>query len=251
MGDYRPSAAWRAYALFAALDPDDQIQTQPIIRLDSIRFAYPSSGFRMHIADLAVMPSEKVAVIGPAGSGKTTLLNLVAGILTPESGTVLVDQESLNQLNRTARRYLRITSIGLVFQQTTLLPYLSVLDNILLPYRLSRVLELDKGVETRAEALARGMDLGDVLHRPVAELSYGDRRCVSVCRALLSRPRLILADDPTAGLGPSGRAQVLSLLLRSAEAYGATVLASVYDHDLLDHFDRTVDCSPFQVGEAA
>ena len=113
------------------------------------------------------------------------------------------------------------------------------------------MLELDKGVQTRAEALARGLDLGAVLHRPVAELSYGDRRCVSVCRALLSRPRLILADDPTAGLNPNGRAQVLSLLLRSAEAYGATVLASVYDHDLLAHFDRAVDCSPFRVGEPA
>ncbi len=198
---------------------------------------------------LAVAPSEKVALIGSAGSGKTTLLSLIAGIVTPNEGDVIVDGESVGSLVENARRHLRITTLGLVFQDLALLDYLSVMENILIPYRLSPALKLDNGVRARAEALARGMGLGDQLDRPVHDLCYGEKRCIGICRALLPKPRLILADDPVAGLDPQGRGQVLSLLLRSAEAYGATVVASMHDQELLDRFDRSMDCSHFHTGE--
>ncbi len=232
-------------------EPDYPVQDPPVIRIESLEFAYRDGGFRLRVPALAVVPGEKVALIGAAGSGKSTLLRLVAGTLTPDAGSVMVDQEPMSALDDSARRYLRITTLGLVFQDLALLDYLSVMDNILLPYRLSRVLELDNGVRTRAEALARGMGLGARLDSPVDELCHGEKRCVGICRALLPKPRLILADDPVAGLDPAGRVQVLSLLLRSAEVYEATVVASIHDHELLDRFDRTVDCGQFQAGDQA
>ncbi len=244
-------AAWRANPLSSINEPDYPGQDQPVIRIESLEFAYRHSGFRLRVPTLVVAPGEKVALIGPAGSGKSTLLNLVAGNLTADAGSVTVDQEPMGALDERARRYLRVTTLGLIFQDLALLDYLSVMDNILLPYRLSRVLTLDNGVRTRADALARGMGLGARLDSPVGELCHGERRCVSLCRALLPKPRLILADDPVAGLDPGGRAQVLSLLLRSAEVYEATVVASIHDHELLGRFDRTVDCGLFQAGDQA
>ena len=232
-------------------EPDYPALDEPVVRIESLGFAYPHGDFRLRIGSLAVASEEKVALTGPAGSGKTTLLNLVAGILTPDEGSITVDREPMNTLAESARRHLRITSLGLVFQDLALLDYLGVMENILLPYRLSPVLKLDNGVRTRAEALARGMGLGAHLDRHVHELCYGEKRCVGICRALLPKPRLILADDPVAGLDPQGRGQVLSLLLRSAEAYGATVVASMHDQELLERFDRTVDCSEFHAGEPA
>ncbi len=233
------------------VDPDYPAQDPPVVRIESLEFAYPHGEFRLRIPSLAVAPGEKVALIGPAGSGKTTILSLAAGILIPDAGSVSVDREPMNALDDRARRYLRITTLGLILQDLALLDYLSVMDNILLPYRLSRVLVLDSGVRTRAEALARGMGLGTRLRSPVGELCHGEQRCVGICRALLPKPRLVLADEPVAGLDPAGRVQVLSLMLRSAEVYGATVVASIHDHGLLDRFDRTVDCGQFQAGDQA
>ncbi len=148
MGDYRSVAAWRANLLSSINEPDYPVQDQPVVRIDSLEFAYPHSGFRLRIPTFAVAPGEKVALIGAAGSGKSTFLSLVAGTLTPDAGSVSVDQEPMNSLDDRARRYLRITTLGLVFQDVALLDYLSVMDNILLPYRLSRVLVLDNGVRT-------------------------------------------------------------------------------------------------------
>ncbi len=232
-------------------EPDYTVQDQPVVRIESLEFAYRSGGFRLRIPTLAVAPGEKVALIGAAGTGKSTLLNLVAGTLIADAGSVTVDQEPMSALDDRARRYLRVTTLGLIFQDLALLDYLSVMENILLPYRLSRVLELDNGVRTRAEALAKGMGLGARLGSPVDELCHGEQRCVGICRALLPKPRLILADDPVAGLDPPGRVEVLGLMLRSAEVYGATVVASIHDHELLDRFDRTVDCSQFQMESQA
>ena len=227
---------------------DYPLQEQPVIRIKSLGFAYPDGEFHIRVPQLDVAASEKLAITGPAGSGKTTLLNLLAGILTPTEGGITVDRESLASQGESARRHLRITTIGLVSQDLALLDYLSVMDNILLPYRLSRVLTLDSGVRTRAEALAKGMGLGPKLARSTLDLCYGEKRCIGICRALLPKPRLILADDPMAGLDPQGRSHVLSLMMRSAEVYGATVVASTHDHELLDRFDRAVDCSEFGSG---
>lgn len=216
------------------------------IRIAELEFRYRKEGFRLRVPGFTVDRSEKVAVIGPSGSGKTTLLNLIAGIVTPVAGSVSVDGVEISGLNDEARRKFRLTEVGIVFQDLGLLEYLNVFDNIVHASRIARALKLDRGVRSRAEALAQGMDIGDALYRLPHELSHGERQRVAVCRALVHRPQLILADEATGSLHPAEKDRILSLLFRSAEVYEATVVAVIHDHDLLGRFDRVVDMEGFE-----
>jgi putative ABC transport system ATP-binding protein len=222
-----------------------------MIRVHSLQFHYPRGDFRLHIPEFTMDPSEKVAVIGPSGSGKTTLLNLIAGIYVPERGSIKVDSVDVSRLTDAQRRDFRITSIGFVFQDFELLDYLNVLDNILHPYRITGALKLDKEVRERAFNLADEMGIGDKLKRPANDLSQGEKQRAAICRALLTRPKLILADEATGNLDPANKTRILDLLFRSVDDHGATLLAVTHDHELLPRFGRVVDFQSFSGGEAA
>ena len=124
-----------------------------MLELRSLAFHYPGTAFRLRVPELLVTQGEKVAVIGPSGSGKTTLLNLVSGILVPDEGQVTINDVAVNELSDARRRAFRISRIGFVFQDFKLLDYLSVMDNILHPYRITRTLRLNAGVRERAKTL--------------------------------------------------------------------------------------------------
>ena len=220
-----------------------------MVTVDSLRFAYREGAFLLEIPQLAIAAGEKVAVIGPSGSGKTTLLNLVAGILLPDRGGVSVGDVRVDALNDAGRRDFRITRIGFVFQDFGLLDYLSVLDNILHPYRITRALRLNPGVRQRAVALAEQMGMVDSLQRFPQDLSQGERQRAAICRALLTRPQLILADEATGNLDPENKERILGLLFDSVDRHAATLLAVTHDHDLLPHFDRVVDFRDFRRGQ--
>ncbi|HSG81378.1 MAG TPA: ATP-binding cassette domain-containing protein [Gemmatimonadota bacterium] len=193
------------------------------------------------------------ACIGPSGSGKTTLLNLIAGIITPQDGRVITNDVEVTGLSEDERRSFRITNIGLVFQEFELLEYLSVLDNILLPYRINPSLGLDPAVRERAVQLAGQMGIGDKLNRHPDRLSQGERQRVAVCRAVLPEPALLLTDEPTGNLDPANKGRVLELILDYAKSSGSTLLTVTHDHDLLPRFDRVIDIKEFGVvggGEA-
>ena len=222
-----------------------------MIRIQSLNFHYPTGEFQLSIPGFQVAGGEKVAVIGPSGSGKTTLLNLVAGIITPASGSIDVGDVSVNRLNDTGRRDFRISRIGFVFQDFELLDYLNVLDNILHPYRITRALKLDKAVRDRAASLARDMGLGDKLRRNSEDLSHGEKQRVAICRALLPHPKLILADEATGNLDPDNKTLILDLLFEAVVDHDATLLAVTHDHELLNRFDRVVDFQQFQPKGAA
>ena len=222
-----------------------------MIEIQALDFHYGHPDFRLRIPEFSVGQSEKVAVIGPSGSGKTTLLNLIAGILTPLTGTIRIDNVQVDALNDTARRDFRITTIGLVFQDFALLDYLNVLDNILHPYRITGALKLTKDVRERAVTLAQDMRIGDKLKRAANELSQGEKQRVAICRALLPRPKLILADEATGNLDPVNKLRILELLFRSVETHQATLLAVTHDHELLARFDRVADFQDFQDGNGA
>lgn len=219
-----------------------------MIDIHALDFHYPGGDFRLHIPHLHVEAREKLAVIGPSGSGKTTLLNLVAGILTPQRGDVRVGGRHVNGLHDSARRDFRITNIGLVFQDFELLEYLSVIDNVLHPYRITRALRLTPTVRSRAEALLWEMGIGDKLKRNVDSLSQGEKQRVAICRALLPQPHLILADEATGNLDPRNKMHILDLLFAAVDATGTTLLAVTHDHELLPRFDRTLDFSTFLAG---
>jgi putative ABC transport system ATP-binding protein len=145
------------------------------------------------------------------------------------------------------RRSFRITNIGLVFQEFELLDYLSVLDNILLPYRINPALKLEAAVKDRAAKLAEQMGIGDKLERHPGKLSQGERQRVAVCRAVLPEPALMLTDEPTGNLDPANKGRVLDLILDYAKQSGATLLTVTHDHDLLQRFERVIDIKEFGV----
>jgi putative ABC transport system ATP-binding protein len=205
-----------------------------MIRIENLDFRYRHGDFALRVPALEVARGEAVAVVGPSGSGKTTLLHLVAGIAAPQRGRVEVDGTDVAALSDAARRDFRIARVGLVFQAFELLEYLSVLDNILLPFRISGALRLD----------------GDAnkLRRLTTRLSQGERQRVAVCRALVARPKLLLADEPTGNLDPSNTGRVLDSLFECAEEAEATVLTVTHERELLDRFDRTIDFRDFRSG---
>ena len=216
-----------------------------MITVESLEFRYAEGDFFLRIPELAIEEGVNVAFIGPSGSGKTTLLNLIAGISLPRAGRIVTNDVELTLLDDGARRNFRIRNIGLVFQEFELLEYLTVLDNILLPYRINPAMRLDQTVRGRATRLAEGVGIGDKLSRYATKLSQGEKQRVAVCRALLPDPTIILADEPTGNLDPNNKGRVLDILFEYAARAGATLVTVTHDHELVGRFGRTVDFRDF------
>jgi putative ABC transport system ATP-binding protein len=216
-----------------------------MISLQDVTFQYGEAGFRLHIDSLSIASSTTVAFVGPSGSGKTTLLHLLAGIFVPAGGRVEVAGQSLGELSDASRRNFRIANVGHVFQDFELVDYLNVRDNILLPFYINTQLTLDAETRQAADGLADSLGLGDKLRRPIGHLSQGERQRVAICRALLPRPRLILADEPTGNLDPQNTQHVLDILLERVASAGTTFVMVTHDHSLLPRFDRVIDFTQF------
>lgn len=219
-----------------------QSQTQSALELQDLRFAYPGTdGFRLVVPEFRLGARERVALIGPSGCGKTTLLHLAAGILSPDAGRVTLAGEPLSPRPDAERRARRVSSIGLVFQEFELLEYLSAEDNLLLPYRITGALKLTDEVRARARELAAAAGIAEILGRRPGTLSQGQRQRLALCRALITRPALVLADEPTGNLDPANAAKVRALLAEQCAAMDAALLMVTHDHAHLDAFERSVD----------
>lgn len=190
-----------------------------------------------------------MAVIGPSGSGKTTLLNLIAGIRLPQKGKVVTAETDVTALGDAERRDFRIKRLGLIFQEFELLEYLTVLDNILLPYRITGALALEPAVRSRAKELAQEVGLADKLKRYVDQLSQGERQRVALCRSLLTTPQLILADEPTGNLDQKSGRQIMELF-RELNRNGSTILLITHDNAVADAASRIVHIDDGQLTEA-
>jgi putative ABC transport system ATP-binding protein len=212
-----------------------------MIEVRNIQFNYRNNGFQLNIHKLSIQSGEKVALTGPSGTGKTTLLNLLAGILVPSSGTIEINGLDIAGLPTEDRQDFRAVKMGLIFQEFGLLEYLTVLENICLPYRISPVLELDASVLERGREIAETIGLGDKLHRYPKHLSQGERQRIEMCRALITRPAMILGDEPTGNLDPHNRDHVAALLFDYSAGSGAPLLVVTHDYELVKQFDRTID----------
>ena len=193
--------------------------------------------FTLNLKSLCLERGEKIAITGASGSGKTTLLQAIAGLLEIK-GSIKCGNHEIHYLDEDERRLIRREMIGLVFQNFELLEYLNVLDNIHISSALNAVSK--NNYLNRATELAKKMGLGDKLHRLPNELSHGEQQRVSICRAMLMQPILILADEPTASLDPKASIQVIDLLLDQATKEKSTLLVASHDTSILEKFDRVI-----------
>jgi ABC-type lipoprotein export system ATPase subunit len=185
---------------------------------------------------LAVESGEVVVVEGPSGSGKTTLLSVAGGLLSPDGGEVRLDGQSMRALSFAARRRLRARSVGVVFQRSNLLPGLTVRENVRLMAGLAGVSTAEARGET--EALLEALRVAHVGDRYPRELSGGEEQRVAVARALVHRPRLVLADEPTGSLDRASGAAVADQMAELARSRGAAVLLATHDPRLRAYATR-------------
>ncbi|WP_420439793.1 ABC transporter ATP-binding protein [Candidatus Palauibacter sp.] len=213
------------------------------IDIRSLRFRYHGGPWVLDIPELTLERGTRAFLFGPSGSGKTTLLGVLAGVLEAEEGQVRVLGKDLASLPGRQRDAFRAEHIGYVFQMFNLIPYLSVLDNIALPARMNagRRARLDgAGVKETAALLADHLHIGDLLKKPVTELSVGQQQRVAACRALIGAPELIIADEPTSSLDFDRREAFLELLFQECERAGATLVFVSHDRTLEGMFSRTI-----------
>ncbi|MEJ2580076.1 MAG: ABC transporter ATP-binding protein [Acidobacteriota bacterium] len=219
-----------------------------MIAVRDLAFGYPAGGFRLNVPRLRVEPGESVALTGPSGCGKTTLINLLAGILEATRGTIEVVGFDVTSLDIQDRQDLRVLTMGLVFQEFELLEYLDVVDNVLLPYRLTSLLELDDKARDRACTLVDDVGIGEAAHRFPSQLSQGERQRVALCRALVTQPAVLLGDEPTGNLDPANRDHVIDALLRYGRENTAPVVVVTHDQEIVPRFDRSIDVAALVPG---
>lgn len=234
------------------------MQERTIIKAHHVKFRWPKAAEPcLHIAELRVNAGERVFLHGPSGSGKSTLLGLLGGVLVPQSGTLrILDEDLLAKRGREKDRF-RVDHVGFIFQQFNLIPYLSVLDNILLPCRFSKTRRARAGMNGKslrdeAQRLLHALDLDKSLQsRSVTELSVGQQQRVAAARALIGRPELLIADEPTSALDADRQENFLELLLHECETAQSTVLFVSHDRRLSRHFTRDISLQDINLATAA
>jgi len=190
--------------------------------LDDVSVDFPTGGF--------------TAIMGPSGSGKSTLMHLLAGLDRPTSGSVAVDGTELSGLDDGALTRLRRDRLGFVFQGYNLVPVLSAEENILLPFTLAG-LDPDRAW---FDELVSAVGIGDRLRHLPSELSGGQQQRVAVARALIRKPAVVFADEPTGNLDSTASAEVLALLRRAADEFGQTIVMVTHDAGAAAYADRLV-----------
>ena len=219
----------------------------PIVSVSDLRFAWPGQSEILDIEALALGAGERLFLRGPSGSGKSTLLGLIAGVLETQNGQINVLDQTVSALSGSQRDRVRADHLGVIFQMFNLVPYLSVVQNVVLPCRFSkrRAQEAKQAGGAEAEALRLlkrlGLDDQALLNRNVTELSVGQQQRVAAARALIGNPSLIIADEPTSALDADSRDRFIELLSEEAQKTGAALLFVSHDGALAPLFDRAVD----------
>jgi putative ABC transport system ATP-binding protein len=219
----------------------------PVVRFDNVRFAWDARrSFALAIDDFRLSKGERLLLVGPSGSGKSTFLSLLAGIVSPQEGTIAILGTDIAKLRGAARDRFRAEHFGIIFQMFNLLPYGSVIDNVVLPLsfsqkRLARA-SARGGIDAEARRLLESLALPRELisGTSTARLSVGQQQRVAAARALIGAPEIIVADEPTSALDRNRQRAFLDLLFADvAEADSSLVMVS-HDESLGSRFDRVV-----------
>jgi len=226
-----------------------------VIQVDDVHFRWPGrEGFSLGVSQFHIAAAERLLLIGPSGSGKSTLLSLLCGIVTPDEGRICVLDTDLGMLEAAARDHFRVEHFGIIFQMFNLLPYLSVIDNVLLPLSFSkkrrqRAMKETSSVNAEARRLLQrlGLDENVLASQSAARLSVGQQQRVAAARALIGRPEILVADEPTSALDRKHQRHFLELLFGEARAADTTVIMVSHDETLAPEFDRVVDLTEILV----
>jgi putative ABC transport system ATP-binding protein len=211
-----------------------------IITVRDLRKSYQMGRAVVHALDnvnLDVAPSTFTTVMGPSGSGKSTLLYLLGGLDRPTSGSIVVNQQAVEQLDENALALYRRRTIGFIFQSFNLIPTLTALENVAFPMRFAQIPRRQRQI--RAYELLQRVGLADRVHHKPTELSGGQQQRVAVARSLVNDPQLILADEPTGNLDTSSGNSIMQLL-SELHGQGRTVLVVTHDPRMTAYATHTV-----------
>jgi len=198
--------------------------------------------------DLTIGPAERVAIIGTSGSGKTTLLQILGGLDDPDGGEVFIGGEAMHGRNETSRGELRNRYIGFVYQFHHLLPEFTAEENVAMPLFIRRMPKAEALAQAR-ELLTR-VGLGERLTHKPGQLSGGERQRAAVARALITKPKLMLADEPTGNLDAGNGEHVLQLMLGLNKELNTSLVIVTHDHSIADRMDRVLVLENKRLGES-
>lgn len=224
------------------------------VELKSLVFRWPGqSDPVLSVDSFDLEAGESVFMRGPSGSGKTTLLSAIAGVIDVPQSAVRVAGTDVGALAGGDRDRFRVDHLGIVFQVFNLLPWLSALENTLLPCRFSAQRRNRTGPDPKATATRLLSELGledaELINRPASALSVGQQQRVAAARALIGAPEVVLADEPTSALDEESKDTFVQLLLKECKASGASLLFVSHDRSLEKHFDRSVDLPMLNAGK--
>ena len=221
-----------------------------VVAMSAVTFSWHASApFVLSVNDFRVTRGESLLLVGPSGSGKSTLLSLLCGVVTPDSGRVVVLGTDITRLAGSARDRFRAEHFGIIFQMFNLLPYGSVLDNVMLPLsfatgRRRRALSAGPAEQEAVRLLERlGLDQDLVKARSAAHLSVGQQQRVAAARALIGTPELVVADEPTSALDRDRQNDFMDLLFGQVAEAGSTLVMVSHDEGLAPRFDRVAPLS--------
>jgi lipoprotein-releasing system ATP-binding protein len=216
-------------------------QKHPVLHCRNVVRRFSEGGSVLEVlrgVELLVEPAERVAIIGTSGSGKTTLLQIMGGLDDPDEGDVLVDGNSMHGSNETTKGDIRNRYLGFVYQFHHLLPEFTAEENVAMPLMIRRVAKSEAIAEART--LLSRVGLGERLTHKPGELSGGERQRAAVARALITQPRLVLADEPTGNLDAGNGEHVLQLMLELNQELQTSLVIVTHDHSIAARMDRVL-----------
>lgn len=211
-----------------------------ILEIKNLKKTYNTSDHSIDVLkgiNLTVNKGEFIAIIGRSGSGKSTLMHSIAGLESPTSGEIILNNKSISKMNEEEKSKIRNTEVGLIFQSYNLIPILTVIENIKLPLLSSDKSEID---DNYINSLIFDLGLKDKINFFPSQLSGGQQQRTAIARAMVNKPSIILADEPTGNLDSKTEKEVMQLLKKSQKKYNQTIIMITHNLELAEMADRII-----------